>query len=606
MQETYAKTIVGSYAALWGEQLVQNKKGGWESQPSPYKYMRNDRRETASDMWAGWSQLFSAATGGVGVAILAGAKELSITALPIYVFPILCLQTFIRVVFNSRELEGAQNRNLNKKTKTSINIGVMLTYGVGTLLIFLWATLATVALPLIAFSISIIRTIQAGIYGYANFKLRIATDSMWDPLQRERYRIQEFKRDAQLVGASSAAGLSGFMVFGGYTIGFPVLLGVAICIGALSMGITLYLGFREIYPFSNWFRDLGRRVFRTPQLRTYNSKNNKGYVQSPVPTIESALPPPCAHQVFLRDESWWLKKARLLSGKYYPMNICPATLEQLNQSSYSRKPPPHLFPPDIYQELEAIFQCHPKEKEQGELIDENNQITVEEKKDLGKKYLLSLIENYTKDLERQLTEAKNMTYSKRLGQMLNFHVTASVEQLQDKIALLTCLYRLVETDNEMNETAEIHVGSSKKLSAFEEALNQCKNYDDVEVCLIKNPKNMRNACQAAHTRTSGCETLFRILSPAEPTTTYENKGYFCLLNEQKQLQSLLTQPVSNGRMPNTSLSFSKKKSASNVTSLDAAGLFHHSTPEPVENPIYNDGNMQTAEQAQRTKEILTT
>lgn len=583
MRETYSQAIVGSYAALWGEQLVQNPDGEWESQPSPYKYMRNDRRETASDTWAGWSQLVSAITGGIGLAVLAGAKELSITVLPIYVFPILFLQTAIRVVFNSRELEGAQNRNLNKKSKTSINVGIMLAYAASMLLIFLWSTLATIALPLIVFGISIIRSIQAGVYAYANFKLRRATDPMWDPLQRERYRIQEFKRDAQLIGASTGAGLSGFLAFGEYTIGLPVLFWISIGIGALSAGITLYLGLREISPVNNWFRDLGRLVFRTPQLRAYDPINNEGYVQSPVPTLESALPPPSAHQVFLRNESWWLKKVRLLEGKYYHMTRPPTTLLELDQNLYPRKTPPHLFAADICQELEAIFQCHPKEKEPGELINENNSITVEAKKDLGKRYMLSLIDSHKKALERQLTEAKNITWFKKLKQILNFHMQARVEQLQDKIALLKCLYRLVETDNGINETTETHLGSSEALSPFEESLNQCYTYDDVESCLIKYPQNMRNACQGAHTRTSSCETLFRILSPAKPTATYENKGYFCLLNEYKQPQSSLTQPASNATMlasPPESLFISSSQQPSILNSMEGNVAFFPLPPAP--------------------------
>jgi hypothetical protein len=572
IRETYSQSIVGSYGAVWGEQLQRNSDGFWESKPSPYKFMRNDRRENGSDTWSvGWNQLGSATTGGIGVAILAGAKELSITTLSIYAVPILLTQAVVRVLFNSRELEGAQNRNLNKKVKTSINLGIMLTYIVGTIFTFAYATLATSVLPLMAFSISTIRAIQGGVYGAANAELRSETDSLWDPLQYERALVQEIKRKSQFFGSGSAAALSGAIAFGGYSVGLPAVFGVAIAIGTVAACITLYLGLREFPPFNRWFR--ARSVF-APQLNPYNKKN-KGYVIAPSDTL-NANPSPSAHQAFLRDESWWLKKERLENkDRYYDMRNPPKTIDDFNERETYKRKTRFPFHGDIYQEMDAIFHCHPKERISGKPINESAPISFEEKKELCKKYIRRLIQEHRKELVDQKSDATNMTWSKRLGQIWNLNITASIEQIQDKIDLLDCLDRLVVTDNEAAPIAE----TSESSSPFKTALNQCSTYDDVHDCLINNPKNMRNALKGEFRKFPGCEVFMRILSPAQPTETFGNKGYFCRLNEQKER-----------------LSFSLlKKGGSEATMATIRTSRSSSSPSFFDSPVQTPNRMNPAD-----------
>lgn len=527
--ETYRQSTVGTYAALFGKQLHQDEdEDRWISQASPYKYMRNDRRENASDyISVGKNQLISTGTSAIGVAVLAGIKELSVATISIYAVPILLTQAFVRVLFNTRELEGAQNRNLNKKVKTSVNISIMIAYIVGAIFTFAYAALATCALPLIAFSVSTVRAIQGAVYGVANGQLRKETDRFWDPLQYERVLVQEIKRKSQFVGSGSTAILAGVMAFGGYTIGIPVVFGLAIAIGVLSATVTLYLGLREFPPFNRWFR--ARSIF-APQLNPYDETKNKGYVQNASNTLSKDSSPPTAHQAFLRDEAWWLKKERLENGSYYDMQTPPENREELSGKQYTRKTR-FLFHLDIYQEIEAIFQCHPKEKEPGET---SHSITFKEKKDLCKAYILRLITEHRNLLVKEQEEASTINPWKRFHQILNLKVTANVEQIKDKIAFLDCLERLVKTDNGQEKTGNGETRSTEMdNSPFREALNGCNTYQEVHACLLENAENMRNVCGGAFRKFTGCEVFLRILSPAPPSTTHTNRGYFCWLEEQK-------------------------------------------------------------------------
>lgn len=510
----------------------------------PSRHQQIDNFEQSSDWFA------VGANAGISLSLriiifmgmILGEEALSGMALT-YTLPLMLLQQFIRIVFNTNELINARNRNLNKWAKTLANWSLFLLATVG--IVFLFATdiiyVSTIIslLPAIAFVVNSVRFLQNFTYGIYNAFMWATATNVRD---RDRYRVQCLKRFIQATGAGGLAILSGLVFFG--VVAFsPVTKPIFLAVGLVDACASFFTTFREFgstretFSFRSIVKRLGGKV---PQDEI-DALNNEHILDKVNRYGESVFLVAKKPSINKMEQ----KKLYIYTGDDGKLKCCVKGKNEITLSVDSS-----LFPPASEKSveinetalLEAVFNeavrqhlIPPEEKfwHLGSMIQELNAINaIDDKNDstrltqlpegmssqdakhltatlLIDKNLVSKISELTHEMETLQNQPKSAWLPEWPWYSKHFGIERQISVLQTKIDFLECLKQLI-TGNTANADSNSNNEAALLLSGNNNAFSQIKSISDLELLFAQNPQLEADTFSAFYRKISNAEALFRV------------------------------------------------------------------------------------------------